>query len=419
MRTRWQFSALDTWFFRESRPMESIGGSELQSGFPPSPRTMSGAIRHLVGNKHKVDWSTWNDKSKNKDLRALIGDAKSFGELAFNGPWLVRETGSGNTERLYPVPANLVAARTNNGLTDPVRLVVGSPRHCDLGSSVRMAEVSTVDQVVADKDKLKLKGLSAYWITAQTLHSVLAGNSCDAEDLIETASLFEAESRLGIARSNITRTVDKGMLYQTRHVRPKQDVLLEVTVEGLSADDYDSSGIVRLGGEGRGAAFQAEVVSDEKDLIIDSGIPLIASNTTEARGIIVTLLSPLNVPQSKDVYTPLPGFNLPKDPQAEEGRTVWKGSIQGVELSLYCAVQGKAVREGGWDLATNCPREVQSLLPAGSVFYMEVDNGDIEAAMKAIHLTKLAESEEDIALGRGLVAVGVWPNNEWVEKELN
>ncbi|WP_308874022.1 hypothetical protein [Thiothrix subterranea] len=33
----WRFKALDTWFFRESRPMESVGGSELLSAFPHRP----------------------------------------------------------------------------------------------------------------------------------------------------------------------------------------------------------------------------------------------------------------------------------------------------------------------------------------------------------------------------------------------
>ena len=87
MISRWQFSALDTWFFRESRPMESIGGSELQSGFPPSPRTTSGAIRHLVGQKHNVNWSKWNKPDEYVDLKSTIGDANSLGKLRFNGPW--------------------------------------------------------------------------------------------------------------------------------------------------------------------------------------------------------------------------------------------------------------------------------------------------------------------------------------------
>lgn len=413
MKSRWQFSALDTWFFRESRPMESIGGSELQSGFPPSPRTVAGAIRYLVGQKHEVDWSEWNKPSEYPALKKLMGDASSYGDLRFNGPWLVKKTPSGASERLYPAPANLVAARDEQGVHSPVRLVVGSPRHCDLGQFVRMAEVAPADQAVADKDDLKLKALSSYWITSKTLQSILAGNRCDADALIPTSSLFESESRLGIARSNITRTVEQGMLYQTKHVRPAQNILLEVDVKGLSDTDYETSGVVRLGGEGRGAAYQVESVVGNDDLTENSDLPISGSQADKARGVMLVLLTPFRAPTNPEGYSPLPGFERVE----EAGRTVWKGSIENIALSVYCSVQVKAVREGGWDLANNRPREVQSLVPAGSVFYASVDNGDIPAAIAAIHQKQLGGDKDDVALGRGLVAAGVWPNNEWVEKE--
>lgn len=412
MISRWQFSALDTWFFRESRPMESIGGSELQSGFPPSPRTASGAIRHLVGQKHAVDWSKWNTASEYTDLKQTIGDAKGFGKLKFSGPWLSRITDTGEVERLYPAPANLVAVSGTLGVQDPIRLVVGEPRHCDLGESVRMAVVDQTNAKLADAHGDKFKSVGGYWLTAETLTSILAGNSCKANELIDSNSLIENESRLGIARSNVTRTVEAGMLYQTRHVRPAQNVVLQVDVEGLVDTDYEDSGVVKLGGEGRGAAYRVKQAGENDTLSSGSGLP--AANVPEdARGIILMLLTPLSIKKCDGGYQPLPGFN-----QVEEaGRTVWKGSINDIALSVYCSVQGKMIREGGWDLANHCPREVQSLVPAGSVFYIEVDNGDIQCAVNAIHLTQLAESPEDIALGRGLVAVGVWPNNEWVEKE--
>ena len=37
----WQFVPLDTWFFRESRPLESVGGAQLTSQFPPPVRTLT------------------------------------------------------------------------------------------------------------------------------------------------------------------------------------------------------------------------------------------------------------------------------------------------------------------------------------------------------------------------------------------
>jgi CRISPR-associated protein Cmr3 len=53
---QWRFSALDTLFFKESRPIESVGGSQLSSVFPPPARTLIGAIRTAIGEANSVDW---------------------------------------------------------------------------------------------------------------------------------------------------------------------------------------------------------------------------------------------------------------------------------------------------------------------------------------------------------------------------
>lgn len=103
MTQSWQFSAIDTLFFRESRPMESIGGSELGSVFPPPPRTLIGAIRTALGEAEQVDWSKFEEQSDHF-LRNLIGYADDLGSLSFDGVW-VHYKG----ERLYPMPSNLIA----------------------------------------------------------------------------------------------------------------------------------------------------------------------------------------------------------------------------------------------------------------------------------------------------------------------
>ena len=45
----WRFAAFDSWFFRESRPFDSIGGAQLASHFPPPSRTLAGAVRTSIG----------------------------------------------------------------------------------------------------------------------------------------------------------------------------------------------------------------------------------------------------------------------------------------------------------------------------------------------------------------------------------
>ncbi len=107
---QWQFSALDTLFFKESRPMEAIGGAQLQSVFPPPARTLIGAIRTAIGEAHQVDWKAYAQDPQHP-LKATIGSPDSLGPLSFNGPFLLR-----NEQRLFPLPlALLYAEGAENG----------------------------------------------------------------------------------------------------------------------------------------------------------------------------------------------------------------------------------------------------------------------------------------------------------------
>lgn len=442
----WRFRALDTWFFRESRPMESVGGSELVGNFPPSPRTLAGAIRHIVGNRHEVDWKEWGKVDTYPDLKQRMGDANGYGGLRLSGAWLAREV-AGGTERLYPVPGNLVVKwetiAPQSDKTDKTKVVkeaepevaekvlklarlqVGKPRRCNLGEQVRMP--------VLPKDQQGMRGADDYWVTERGLQKILRGGVCQVEDLVAAESLFNSEARLGIAINNRQRAVEESLLYQTRHVRPEQSVMIEVDVSGLNDDDHDSEGIVRLGGEGRAASWSVHDSGGLHTAAIDPGDTAI----DHAKGIILVLLTPADLyPEptgsgdKKAVsavgkYTPLPGFK----PVTEKGATVWKGVLYGIELTLHCAIMGKPVREGGWDLVNNSPRAVRSLVPAGSVFYLTVDKeGGIGAVLLALSGKQIPEKptegqeNEAYALGRGLVAVGLWPENEYesiesVEKE--
>jgi CRISPR-associated protein Cmr3 len=409
----WRFTAFDSWFFRESRPFDSIGSSELGSVFPPSPATMAGAIRSAIGEHLGIDWQKYKDFLEDKidaqdinwqkyfDLQKQIGDSNSLGNLRLKGIFPSRKNPeNGGWERLYPVPADLVATKEHAKITAVYFLQAGKPVHCDLGKNVCLA-VAPVEGV---------KPLDGYWLTQAGLTKVLNGLLPDIEkELIPASELFTYETRLGIARNNQYRAAEQGMLYQTQHIRPKPSLAIEVDVEGLenlrglnAAIPLENgrslkSGIVRLGGEGRGAYFE---IADE-----NNSLPKTEHSDADVLGIKLVLLSAVSVPQLNG-YTPLPGFKKIE----QEGETVWQGQINGIGLTLHCAMTGKVLREGGWDLQNHQPRPVRSLMPAGSVFYCKV-KGDIITALKKLQTGQIGSENEnslDIQLGRGLLAVGPW-----------
>lgn len=377
-----RFSALDTWFFRESRPMEALGGSELVSLFPPPVRTLLGAVRTAIGDANGVNWHKFKDDTA---LQAQIGyGSDNFGALSVRGPWL-----SLGEQRLFPVPCFLL--RQPN--TDFARLRIGKPMQCHLGQKpVRLPE---------NPGSGRCKSLEQCWCDRENFEKLLEGKLLAPADLYQGSQLFQQESRLGIARDPDRRITDDGMLYQTRHLRPAANLAIEVELTHSGQTELHDS-LMRLGGEGRLAHVQVTDVIGEK-AFNEVVKPPIA--TTETRGLILILLTAARF-ESQENSDWLPAEFLPGE---QHGAQVWKGSINGVDLTLHAAALGKAQREGGWDMAAHKPRPVQSLIPAGSVYYVTVES-NIQVAIERLHGTQIGE---DKVLGRGLLACGLWQAGEF------
>ena len=370
-RQLWTFEAFDTLFFRESRPMETVGGTALGSVFPPSPRTVIGAIRNAVGTAHHVNWADYAGASH--PLHAIIGKGDDLGPLSFGGPYLFTDK-----KPLYPMPLAVLWSSDKQTRLQPA----AKPTETDLGW-VRLP----------DKCDPKLIGASPKeqdWLTLDGLKQFLEGEPIDEKNWRAHKSLVDAEPRLGIGRDNQTGTVKEGLLYQTQHIRPRHSAGLSVgmTVNGLNTENLPEHGVSRLGGEGRPAGWQRNAAT---------AITLpVVQKQTEARGLVLLLLTPARFAQGwlPDGFVPV-----------KKGDTdCWQGELGGIRLTLLCAVTGKPVREGGWDLVGKQPRALQSLVPAGSCYFCEVE-GDMAHAQGTLHGLKIGA---DTVLGRGEIAVGYW-----------
>jgi CRISPR-associated protein Cmr3 len=368
----WKFEAMDTWFFRESRPFDTIGGTQLKSTFPPPARTIVGAIRTAIGEANGVDWHQYQNGNEYESLRRSMGDAHGLGQLDFSGPFLMKD---GN--RLYPAP--LLLLRNENEL---YRLSPGEkPVHCDLG---------TVRLPILDNAERGAKPLEGCWLTHTGLQKVLSGNVPGENDIYQHKDLASAEDRLGIGRDNNSRTNIDTLLYQTRHIRPHEDIAVGIRLDGL--DDIFSvnlrEGINKLGGEGRFGAF--EIIPAQKESF-DVTTP---NNNTKV------LLMLLTAGDFDGGWIPL-GFQR----ATQDGCDVWCGEIKGVSLRIVSAITGKPVREGGWDVANRTSRPLRSLAPAGSCYFCEVINGSAQDAIDQLQGCKIGE---DTQIGRGELAVGCW-----------
>lgn len=375
-----RFSQIDSWFFREARPYDTIGGIELSSVFPPAARTIGGAVRSLMGERAGLDWRyPSRDTDVQASVRARIGGAADFGSLRMRGPYLER-----GGERLFTVPLSLL--RLKNGKSWR-RLGIGPAMRCDLGN-VRLPILQVGDG-----------GASAPsgWLTSRGFDEFLCGEVPSSESFLATRSLTTDDSRLGIARINSRRTVEEHMLYQTSHVRLSGDVDVVVEIDGLEPDDLPPGGAyVPFGGDGRLARLE---ISDTPS----APSPRPAGGES---GLILVLVTHAALEHTNDGPVPLPSRFVPQT--RTDGRNVWMGEINGVDLEIESAVIGKPVREGGWDIANRCPRPVRSLIPAGSAWYCRV-SGDANEAARRLHGQQVGTETE---IGRGEIAVGVWPTTE-------
>lgn len=406
----WQFDPLDTWFFREERGFDASGSNELSSLFPPPARTVAGAIRTLIGERQGVDWAQFAASGECADLKAIIGLGDDLGALRLTGPYPLLDG-----ERLYPVPLHLL------GKDDAYRfLAPGSPVRCDLGVTPPLIPDSSLPRgkgaetpipsgesgergwgegrtvqttrilsvkLPALADPLPgAKPLEQGWLTRDNLQRVLRGQPPQPPTaVIDARDLYAEEPRLGIARNNARRTGIDGLLYQTRHLRPRAGLAIGVGVQGLPSDWQPVKGMVRLGGEGRASA-------------VSNGAPPASPIPPAPPDNRLLLMLLTHADFGRDWFPP--GFRA----EDREGVRVWRGEIRGVALTIECAVIGKAAREGGWDLVTERPRPVKSLIPAGSVYFCTVA-GDAQAAVQALQGQRLGH---DRALGRGELAIGIW-----------
>ncbi len=378
----WCFTPLDTWFFRVSRPFGAAGSPELGSMFPPPARAVMGAVKTFIHEQGGADWT-------------------ALQHFHLQGPYLLR-----NGERLYPAPLHLLHAKKDDAYTW-LCPDMANPVCCDLGHRVCLP--TKIDKLDGAKP------LENAWVTQTTLEKLLRGETPSTEAIIGQDKLFVEETRLGIGLDYASRTAKEGLLYQTRHLRLRDGVSVGVCLDSLPTLDKPlQPGLVRLGGEGRLAAvdFPAHW----------SALP--APDHLNHRRLLLMLLTPAYFGEKRWM---LPGFEK-VEPQREhlptrytfenwntacfqdwrkQEQTFWHGELNGVRLRVWSAAQGKPLREGGWDLDSRTPVAVQSLIPPGTVWFCELEDGqDEQEAIGKLHGHRVGMHT---GFGRGELAVGVWP----------
>lgn len=399
--THLKLTPLDTLFFRDGRPFNAgeTGQMEVGSVFPPSANTVVGCLRAAFA--RKLGWDgrgAWNGAITKK-----LGDGDALSPLTFQGPYLLKDG-----QCLFPVPSHLLAAYENEQMAhltflrpsdealecdlsalqpaDETKSKNPSPNSEDANPSTRKVRLPETLPVVAEgKSVTGFKPLGQAYMTLRGMQQVLAGEKPALEDTIAAKDLWTSETRIGIQRNNTTRTTEEGALYQVAQTRLAPGVSLGMRVTGYEGDIPQSA---TLGGESRMTWLEPVTCWS-----LPEKPALVASDSKMLRYTVI-LVTP----------TQLTGWQTPGDQLADLPGTIVSACV------------GKPVLIGGWDSTKRAPKDLQPYLPAGSVFFMEVDLSDETKLSDVTAIRSFQEQKKhptpigkNTDWGYGQIFIGVWP----------
>ncbi len=342
---------LDVLFLRGNK-LFGDPGSFGESLVPPWPSVAAGAIRSQMLANEGIDLAAF---AAGRIDHPQLGTPEHPGRFAIVAFLLARRTRD-SIETLHPLPADLIATRDGAIL----RLHQLQPTALSAGIE-SSAPLPRVPVLAADS---RTKPESGIWLTQRGWQQYLDGELPAAEALAESKTLWKLDPRVGVGLDAEKCRADDGKLFTVQAVamvkrghpigygkgagdepiRADYDVGFLAAIDGA---EPPASGTLRLGGDGRAAAFHAvEHRAPEPDY----------QAIAQAGRCRVVLTSPGIFPG---------GWRFP-GLDAEN-----RFAIAGVTGRLICAAVPRAEVVSGWDLAKWRPKPAQRVAPAGSVYWLD------------------------------------------------
>lgn len=376
----WLFiEPLDILLFRESKPFAAGEGFWARSVFPPSGLPLMGALRAKIivdsGTSFK-DYQFFDDE-KNGDnshlaeLVRLIGKFDDYGELQLQGPFISQiENNEQNT--YFPAPLDIIKSENSNTISNlvsqnfPWGLEISKTLPTDgINNLYSPIPLWTNDSGDLPENKfVKTIGLLNY------LQGATNSETTDAEDL------WGNERQVGIEKS-LQGTAEKSKIYSVEFTRLKENEKdtwkllntgLLVYFKDVPEQYFKSDGFLALGGESRAAKYQIvdETQIDKFKMLIEGDF--LNDSTRGIKG-----------KKQFKLYLSTPAiFNNGWYPDfLELENTELISKKDGLEFKLVSASIAKSKIISGWNVAERKPRAAVKSVPAGSVYYFELTNGEV------------------------------------------
>lgn len=341
---------LDVLFLRGNK-LFGDPGSFGESLVPPWPSVAAGALRSRMLADAGLDWNAARRHQPVAEHPA-VGTPEQPGSFALTAFDLARRAGDGKVERLIAPPADLVITEDERGQPHVQAM---QPRAIGLQSSGRLPQLAVL------AEHTRSKPAPGYWLTQAGWAKYLAGQTLTATDLVKSSQLWALDYRVGIGLDAVQRRAADGKLFSVQAVAMRAGVGFVAAVTGA---EPPSRGTVRLGGDGRAAALSAaNLHAPEPDYEAIACSPrcrlVLTTPGIFARGWLPTGAA---------------------EPDGDGARF----ELHGVRGRIVCAAVPRAEVISGWDLARWRPKPAQRVVPSGSVYWLELDDGASAATLRKL-----------------------------------
>lgn len=356
----------DVLMFRDGKPFSGGDDHYARGIFPPSPATFYGAIRSKILSEQYPQYESFKADNVPEDVKNEIGTQSTYGSLIISNFFLAqRENGLGYP--LFPVPKDLARLKE-----EKEKLVILIP-HNQAGDKLKFNFPLPFLTPLWLKDERPLEETSGF-LSIDQMKKYLVGEV--PNEVITRDSLYQREERVGIKKDRSRRSAATGALYSVEYFRLKQGVGFALDLSGVIS--LPKEGLLRLGGDHRSAYYQ-EMTFAMPD------IEMVKERVQKSKRFKVIFLTPAL-------------FNngwLPDWIDKESGT----GNIDGIVLRLISAAIGKPVPIGGFDFVKKMPKEMKKAVPAGSVYYFELNQGSIDEVFNIFWLKSISSEKQKEGFG--------------------
>ncbi len=355
---------IDTLFFRDGKPF-SMGDQTAAFGiFPPYPSTVYGAIRTGIISQNQGFSSFYAGGMA--DEIGTITDSYSA-SFKLKGVFLYNST---DDYLYFPAPLDLVTDKDNKSAkNNKTAKRTGIKKDTPFSTNIK------IDQYLFPLEIEKAKSVKGYYIKHTDLKSYL-NSTKDEFDIYPEKIFCRVEYKTGIKIDAQTKTADEGNLYRVGMRRFEKDFSLACDLEG--APSLRKEGVLKLGGEGKTVRYHTSELQlpDTKETVV---------KRIKETGII-------------KLYFATPAI-------FKKGWFPDEKIINGPDykLELITASIGSPVFIGGWDMGKGGHKTMMRGVPAGSVYYFKILNGDVENIYQHLHYRNISERADE---GFGLIMVG-------------